>query len=82
MTTQMIIRLDSELKTKVSSLAKKDGKTTSQVIRELITSYIKDRDISSYVDDLWSRSGKKIRSQGIKPIDINKIIKSVRSKKK
>jgi hypothetical protein len=35
MTTQMIVRIDPKLKTKVSNLAKAEGKRVSEVVREL-----------------------------------------------
>jgi predicted DNA-binding protein len=35
MTPQMIVRIDPELKTKVSNLAKAEGKRVSEVVREL-----------------------------------------------
>ncbi len=34
MTTQMIIRIDSETKTRLNRLARVEGKTTSQMVRE------------------------------------------------
>jgi predicted HicB family RNase H-like nuclease len=33
MATQMIVRVDPELKTKVNNLAKADGKSISEVVR-------------------------------------------------
>ena len=57
MTTQMIIRMDSEVKDRFNKLARVEGKTTSQMVRELIEDYIKERDIGTYIDDLWGRIG-------------------------
>ena len=57
MTTQMIVRIDPELKNKVNSLAKAEGKSISEVVRELLEEYVKDRDIGLYIDDLWQRIG-------------------------
>jgi hypothetical protein len=39
---------------------------------------IKERDIGTYIDDLWGRIGRKLRSKGIRPRDIDKAIKEVR----
>jgi hypothetical protein len=39
---------------------------------------IKERDIGTYIDDLWGRIGGKLRSKGIRPRDIDKTIKEVR----
>ena len=80
MTNQMIIRIKPEVKDKLNKLARIEGKTTSQMVRELIEDYIKERDISTYIDDLWSRIGEKLRSKGIKPRDIDSAIKKTRRK--
>ena len=81
MTTQMIVRIDSELKSKVSHLAKVEGKSVSEIVRELLEDYIRDRDIGSYIDGLWNRIGSKLTAQGFCNEDIPKIIKEVRGKK-
>lgn len=78
MTTQMIIRIDSETKTRLNRLARVEGKTTSQMVRDLIEDYIKEKDIASYVDDLWNRIGGKLRSKGIKQRDVNRAINESR----
>ncbi len=78
MTTQMIVRIDSEVKERFSKLARVEGKTSSQMMRELIEDYIKERDIGAYVDDLWGRIGRKLKSKGVGQRDIIKAIKEVR----
>ena len=55
MPSQMIIRIDPDLKNKVNSIAKNEGKSVSEVVRELLGEYVKNRDIGSYIDDLWDR---------------------------
>ncbi len=81
MTTQMIVRIDPQLKTKVSNLAKAEGKRVSEVVRELLEDYVRARDIGSYVDNLWSRIGNKIASRGLTLKDVPRVIKEVRAKK-
>jgi predicted DNA-binding protein len=78
MTTQMIIRIDSEMKNRLNRLARVEGKTTSRIVRELIEDYIREKDIGTYIDDLWDRIGGKLRSKGIKQGDIDKAIKESR----
>ena len=78
MTTQMIVRIDREVKQRFSKLARVEGKTSSQMMRELIEDYIKERDIGTYVDDLWSRIGRKLKSKGVKQRNISRAIKEVR----
>ena len=81
MSTQMIVRIDPELKTKVNNLAKTEGKSISEVVRELLEDYVKDRDIGLYIDDLWKRISNKLTSRGFGPKDIKRVIQEVRTKK-
>jgi predicted DNA-binding protein len=78
MTTQMIIRINSETKTRLNRLARVEGKTTSQMVRDLIEDYIREKDIATYIDDLWDRIGGKLRSKGIKQRDVNRAINESR----
>ena len=82
MPTQMIIRIDPEIKDRLNKLARVEGKTTSKMVRELIEEYIKERDISAYIDDLWNRIGGKLRSRRTKLSDIDRVIKEVRKKQR
>ncbi|MGD8264656.1 MAG: ribbon-helix-helix protein, CopG family [Desulfobacterales bacterium] len=81
MTTQMIVRINPELKNKVSNLAKAEGKSVSEVVRELLEDYVKNRDIGLYIDDLWQRIGDKLASRKIGPKEIRRAIQEVRAKK-
>jgi len=81
MTTQMIVRINPELKNQVNSLAKAEGKSVSEVVRELLEDYVKNRDIGLYIDDLWQRIGDKLTSRKIGLKEINRAIKEVRAKK-
>ena len=78
MTTQLIIRIDSGMKNRLNKLARVEGKTTSQMVRELIEDYLRKKDFSAYSDDLWDRIGGKLRSKGINQRDINRAIKESR----
>jgi len=75
----MIVCLDSEIKTKLLKLARAEGKYTSQVVRELIENYIRDRYMETYVGDLWNRVGKKLKDRGIGSDDIDRAIHDVRA---
>ena len=81
MTTQMIVRVNPDLKNKVNTLAKAEGKSVSEVVRELLEDYVKNRDIGLYVDDLWQRIGDKLTSRKIGPKEIQRAIQEVRAKK-
>lgn len=76
--SQMIIRIDPELKEKLYKLARAEGKPASRMVRELIADYVKDRDIGAYIDNLWDRIGKKLESKGVKRTDIGKAVRSSR----
>ncbi len=80
MTTQMIIRVEPTLKNKVSNLAKSEGKSLSELVRELLENYTKERDIGAYIDNLWTSIGEKLSQENIKSPDIEEAIKIARSK--
>lgn len=81
MSTQMIVRIEPDLKNKVNRFAKAEGKTTSEVVRELLEDYVRCRDIGAYIDDLWDRIGKKLKPKRVGPDGIQRIIKEVRGRK-
>jgi predicted DNA-binding protein len=81
MSTQMIIRIEPELKDKVTRFARTEGKTTSEVVRELLEEYISSRDIAAYVDGLWERIGARLETQGITADRISETIQEVRRSK-
>lgn len=78
MTSQMIIRIDPEIKNRFNKLVRVEGKTTSQMVRELIENYITERDIGTYIDDLWDRIGGKLKSKGVGQRDVDRAIKEAR----
>lgn len=81
MSEQLLIRVDSELKRKLATLATKEGKTSTQVVRDLIEEYIKKRDVASYIDALWKRIGQDLKSAGVGVKDIAKAVREVRKSK-
>ncbi|RMH03922.1 MAG: ribbon-helix-helix protein, CopG family [Nitrospirae bacterium] len=78
MTDLIMIRVDPALKEKLAQLARREGKNSSQIVRELIAAYVQDRDVAGYIDDLWRRIGRKIQHRGRKPEHIRRVIKDVR----
>jgi predicted DNA-binding protein len=76
----MIVRIDPDLKAKVNNFAKAEGKSVSEVVREVLEEYVKTRDIDSYVDNLWDRIGGKLASSGVGPKDVKRVIRNVRAK--
>ena len=79
MESQVIIRIDSQLKQRAVSMAKAEGKNVSLVIRELLENYVKDRDMSLHIDDLWKRIGRNLEKAGRTEKDVRKAIKDARN---
>ena len=80
MATQMIIRVEPVLKDKVNQLAKAEGKNLSELVRELLINYTKERDMSTYIDSLWDRIGQNFTQNNISEKEIEEAIIQVRSK--
>lgn len=78
MGSQLIIRIDEEKKHKFYRLARMEGKTASEKIREMVDNYIERSDIGPIIDNLWERIGRKIKAKGITEADIEKTIRKVR----
>ena len=81
MPSQMILRMPDDLKEKVGRQAKAEGKNVSTLVREVLEDYIRNHDMSSYVDDLWGRIGHSLKSTGKRPEDIESVIRQVRARK-
>ena len=81
MNTQLIVRLEEELKSKITKLAKAEGKTTSQVVRELVRNYVQERDMEGYIDDLWARIGTKLKARNVRRRDIARAVRNVRARR-
>jgi predicted DNA-binding protein len=80
--TQILIRIDQEMKKKLARFALLEGKNSSQVVRELVEQYIQNHDISVYIDDLWGRVNKKFKAKGISTKEIKQAILAVRAEQK
>lgn len=80
MATQMIVRVEPDLKNKVSQLAKAEGKNLSELVRELLEKYTKERDMSAYIDNLWEKIGQNFVQNNVSEGDIKNAIEQVRSK--
>ena len=79
MATQMIIRVEPSLKSKVSQLAKAEGKNLSELVRELLEKYTKERDMGAYIDSLWDKIGQNFTKNNISEENIEAVIKQVRT---
>ena len=80
MATQLVIRIDPEVKEKLMKLARVEGKTASHKVREMVTEYVAQSDLSAIVDDLWVRISNKMRKRGVTARDVDRTIAQVRRK--
>ena len=80
MATQLVIRIDPQIKEKLMKLARTEGKTASDKVREMVTEYVAQSDLSSIVDDLWARISSKLKKQRVGAKDIDRTIARVRGK--
>jgi len=80
MATQMIVRIDPDLKNKVSRLAKAEGKNLSELVRDLLVNYTRERDMTATIDSLWERIGQDLSRNNVSEADIEETIRQVRSK--
>ena len=78
MPSQLVVRVDPDLKEKLSRIARSEGRNVSQVVRDLLEKYVEERDLGGYIDDLWNRIGAKIEKKGFTPADVDRIISEVR----
>ncbi len=80
MGNQLVLRIDPELKEKARRIARSEGKTLSNVVRELLVEYVTTRNPENYIKELWDRIGFKLKSKGYKPTDVEKIFSEIRNK--
>jgi hypothetical protein len=66
-------RIDAEFRGRFSKLA---GRKRKMQVRW--QEIMKEKEISTYVDDLWNRIGRKLKSREVRPKDIGRAIKVAR----
>lgn len=82
MQSQMIIRVNSNTKNKFQKIARMEGKTASEKIREMMEIYIAQKDFAAAVDRVWDKITAEFKKRGITENDIEKAIKEVRASKR
>jgi predicted DNA-binding protein len=75
---QLTVRIDDDLKDRLHTLARHEGKTTSDVVRTLVKQYVQDRDRSTFLENLWERMRENAESEGMGQEDVDRIIEEVR----
>ncbi len=79
MVSQILIRVDKELKNKFQRLSRTEQKSVNEKIRELMEEYVKDHNPEAAMRKLWDEIGESLRKKGYKASDVNKKIKEVRT---
>jgi predicted DNA-binding protein len=79
MVSQILIRVDKELKEKFQRLSRAEQKSVNKKVRELMEEYVKDHDMEAAMRSLWDEVGQSLRKKGYKASDVNKMIKEVRT---
>lgn len=81
MTTQLIVRVDKEKKALFDRKARISGKSSSEVIRELMDTYVQRQDMRGYLGKLLAEMGTQMKKDGFTVDDVPRIIKEVREEK-
>lgn len=79
MVSQILIRVDKELKDKFQRLSRAEQKSVNKKVRELMEEYVKDHDMEAAMRSLWDEVGQSLRKKGYKASDVNKMVKEVRT---
>lgn len=77
---QLTVRIDDDLKGHLQALARREGKTTSDVVRSLVERYVRDRDRGAALRALWDRMQQNAEEAGAGPADVEEAIRAVREK--
>ncbi len=79
MVSQVLIRVDKELKDRFQRLSRTEQKSINEKVRELMEEYVKEHDMEAAMKSLWDEIGQSLRKKGYKASDVNKKIKEVRT---
>jgi hypothetical protein len=79
MVSQILIRVDKQLKDKFRRLSRMEQKSVNGKVRELMEEYVKDHSMETAMRSLWDEIGGSLKKKGHKASDVKKMIKEVRS---
>jgi predicted DNA-binding protein len=81
MTTQILIRVDEDLKNTLHRLSRLEQKSLNEKIRELIEEYVREHNMETAMKNLWDEIGESLKKKGYKKSDVDKMIKKARAGK-
>jgi hypothetical protein len=79
MVSQVLIRVDKELKDKFQRISRTEQKSVNEKVGELMEQYVKEHDMEAAMRSLWDEIGQSLGKKGYKASDVNKRIREVRS---
>jgi hypothetical protein len=81
MTSQILVRVDKDIKDKFQRLSRFEHKSVNEKLCELIKDYVEEHNIENAMKGLWSEIGSSLKKKGYKVSDVEKAIRKVRSGK-
>ncbi len=78
MGSQVLIRVDKELKDKFQQMSRREQKSVNEKVRELMEEYVKEHDMETAMRSLWDEIGQSLRKKGYRASDVGKMVKKVR----
>ncbi len=81
MTSQILIRVDKDLKDKFQRLSRIEQKSVNEKIRELIEEYVREHSMEASMKSLWDEIGQSIKKKGYRQSDVDKMIRKARTVK-
>ncbi len=78
MGSNLILRIDADLKERFRRQALQEGKTMSQKIIDMIEAYVQENDFGALVDQVWKELGQDIKGRGYLRKDVKRRISEVR----
>lgn len=77
---QLTVRINEDLKGHLQALARREGKSTSDVVRSLVQRYVQDRDRGAALQALWEQMRQRAEEAGAGRKDVEAAVESVREK--
>ncbi len=75
---QLTVRIDDDLKDHLQTLARREGKSTSGVVRGLVRRHVRDR--GAALRALWTQVQQTAEDAGAGPEDVEEAIRAVRER--
>ena len=79
MTSQILVRVDRELKEKFQRLTGIERKSVNEKVRELMEEYVREHSMESTMKNLWDEIGRSMKKKGYQQSDVEKMIRKTRT---